>query len=376
MRIAALTLHDADHIAQPSRLEINVADLDPGLNVLHGPPACGKTALADLVGHAICGRRFAATLDATTSTHAPEGEVVVESRGHHYRLRRQHDATGTERLTIAALDDAPVDSNTVRELVFGLSPSLIGPIFTVNFREPLRPERLLAGPFAEEFRTTFGAEAKAADVPPHVAEIRSRIRTLERELTTLVAALGYHRRARPVIRQASPVRENPQRASNFLAKLTDGELTRVAIRHDRRGAYVANRRGNALALETISAAQRDQVYLSICLALVSACAECGVRLPLVLDEPFVRLDRRASAALIAVLHDVAREQQVLVFTARQEAVERFAKLGATTHDLAARTHHAAEPAFTVVTEAKTQAERASEQHRTTRVVRKKRRRAG
>ena len=69
--------------------------------------------------------------------------------------------------------------------------------------------------------------------------------------------------------------------------------------------------------------------MSMCLALVSALRRHGVRLPLVLDEPFARLDAKASAALVATLSDFCdRGQQVLLFTAQEEAAERSAAAGA------------------------------------------------
>ena len=60
-----------------------------------------------------------------------------------------------------------------------------------------------------------------------------------------------------------------------------------------------------------------------------------MRLPLVLDEPFARLDARTSAALVDVLDGLAaRGHQVLVFTGRQEVARRFAEIGASVHEMA------------------------------------------
>jgi hypothetical protein len=63
--------------------------------------------------------------------------------------------------------------------------------------------------------------------------------------------------------------------------------------------------------------------------MLAAAAEHGIRLPLVLDEPFLRLDAGATAALAAVLDDFCRRgHQVLVFTERTDAVDRLTSLGA------------------------------------------------
>jgi hypothetical protein len=236
-------------------------------------------------------------------------------------------------LTVAALDGSVVDRDTVRQLVYGLSPSLLAPMYVVNFREPLRLEWLLSDGFAQEFRAAF-----------------SRRRW-----------------------------NGCRRASDFLAQLTDGDLLRLQLRRRARGALVVNRAGDAISVNSISSSERDQVYLSLCLALISAIARHGVELPLVLDEPFVRLDRRSSLALAAVLADFSqRGQQVLVFTARQEVAERFAALGATVHDMLVLQQRRVEPALAVVSEAKMQAaqETVRATGRTAGAARRKRRQAG
>jgi hypothetical protein len=80
--------------------------------------------------------------------------------------------------------------------------------------------------------------------------------------------------------------------------------------------------------------ERDQVCLGFSLALVTAVSRHGVQLPLLLDDPFVRLDDRGLAALASVLDDIGRRgQQLLVFTGEKRAADRFASLGAAIHSL-------------------------------------------
>lgn len=130
--------------------------------------------------------------------------------------------------------------------------------------------------------------------------------------------------------------DNPARASDFLAQLTDGSLVRLVLVERGRKACVVDRTGAMVAVEALSAGERDQVYLSLCLALLSAAGRRGIWLPLVLDEPFERLDARSAAALATVLDDFSRQgHQVLVLTGRKEATERLSSVGATVHDLVA-----------------------------------------
>lgn len=125
------------------------------------------------------------------------------------------------------------------------------------------------------------------------------------------------------------------RASDFLAQLTNGDLVRLVLVGKSRQVCAVNREGATTAVDQLSGAQRNQAYLSMCLALHSAASRQGVWLPLVLDEPFERLDTRATAALVAVLDVFSRQgHQVIVFTRKQDATERLVSVGATVHNIA------------------------------------------
>jgi uncharacterized protein YhaN len=129
--------------------------------------------------------------------------------------------------------------------------------------------------------------------------------------------------------------DGPLRASDFLAQLTDGELVRLVLAGGGRRAEVVNRAGHNMRVESLAAPQTDQVYLSLSLALVASVAQCGIRLPLVLDDPFARLDAKSTAALATVLGDFCRQgHQVLIFTALKAAAERLASVGGHVHNIA------------------------------------------
>ena len=109
--------------------------------------------------------------------------------------------------------------------------------------------------------------------------------------------------------------------------MTNGNLVRLELTDHGRRARVVDRAGEVRPVESLSATERDQVYLSLCLALHSAAAQQGVWLPLVLDDPFVRLDGNGIASLAAVLDGFARQgHQVIVFTGQQAAAERLLSL--------------------------------------------------
>jgi hypothetical protein len=223
----------------------------------------------------------------------------------------------------------------VQRLVYGLPPSLLAPLYVLNFRAPLRLEWLLSERFAWEFRAFFPRRRWHGNRP----------------------------------------------ASSFLAQLTSGDLLRLIVAQRTRRTLVAHRSGDVLPVESLSAGDRDLAYLSLCLALVSAFRRQGVELPMILDEPFVRLDHRAGVTLAETLYALGQSgQQVLVFTANQAAAERVTELGATVHEMARLRETSGEPQLAVVAEAKTQVadppRRAEAELRAPTPIKKNRRRAG
>jgi hypothetical protein len=141
---------------------------------------------------------------------------------------------------------------------------------------------------------------------------------------------------------ASTAHRTPWKASDVLAQLTDGRLIQIRTDRDGHGAVVIDRDGRARLLTELSAAENDQAYLALTLALASSFASRGVDLPLVLDEPFLRQDGAGAAAMAGVLAEFSRQgRQVIVFTENREAARRFESLGEVVHDLEASRRAAA-----------------------------------
>jgi hypothetical protein len=118
------------------------------------------------------------------------------------------------------------------------------------------------------------------------------------------------------------------KASDVLAQLTGGQLTQIRLSPAGRAPTIVDRDGRLLVIEDLSPQQNDQLYLAVTLALTSSLASRGVDLPLVLDEPFLRQDAPAAAAMAGVLAEFARQgRQTFVFTADREAARRLETLG-------------------------------------------------
>jgi DNA repair exonuclease SbcCD ATPase subunit len=181
-------------------------------------------------------------------------------------------------------------------------------------------------------------------------DLREQRESIERERAALLSARSIEHVQRELadvqrkLEQAVGIHEPPHlagffadcaaNASEFLAKLSDGDLVQLIVGENGLDACVTDRSGETFPVELLAAAHRDQVYISLCLALLQSASREGIWLPLVMDEPFERLNARNAAALAAVLDEFCRQgHQVLVCTSQREATERLASRGAAVHDI-------------------------------------------
>ncbi len=176
MRIAAIAAHDVDR-----RYRITLKSIKRPLTAVYGPTLSGKTALADLLAHAL----FGSSPHREAGRHIPYGELVVEDRGGRYRIRRYQDASGHSRLTVAALNGSPIDRQTIRKLGGNLPPVVLAPLCAVNFRESPDIARLLSPEFVSGFQTLAAEGSGTASC--RAAELAARRDLLAQELETRIA---------------------------------------------------------------------------------------------------------------------------------------------------------------------------------------------
>ena len=153
-----------------------------------------------------------------------------------------------------------------------------------------------------------------------------------RALTVTECLLDAVRRTYETERQPEALKE----ASQYLQRLTAGRYTRIWTPLGERVLRVDDGEGNSLSVELLSRGTREQLFLSLRLALVSVYARRGIDLPLVLDDVLVNFDARRAKAAAAVLRDFAQAgHQVLVFTCHEHLWKLFRHLKIATHQLPA-----------------------------------------
>ena len=121
-------------------------------------------------------------------------------------------------------------------------------------------------------------------------------------------------------RQPETLRE----ASEYLSQMTGGQYRRVWTPLTENLLFVEDASGKSLPVEVLSRGSREQLFLSLRLALCSLYARRGAVLPLVLDDVLVNFDAQRTRSAAAVLRDFAATgRQVLVFTCHEHVVKQF-----------------------------------------------------
>jgi uncharacterized protein YhaN len=118
-------------------------------------------------------------------------------------------------------------------------------------------------------------------------------------------------------------------ASRYMAQLTGGEYKRVWTPIADDILLVENSAGQSLAVDHLSRGTREQLFLSIRLAVVATFAKRGVRLPMVLDDVLVNFDFVRTQRAAQVLFDFASAgHQVMLFTCHEHMWQMFKALQA------------------------------------------------
>ena len=113
-------------------------------------------------------------------------------------------------------------------------------------------------------------------------------------------------------------------ASRYLEKLTAGQYKRIWTPLSNDILLVDTAGGESLPVEVLSRGTREQLYLSVRLALVATFARRGVNLPMVLDDVLVNFDiERTRRAAEVLCEFAAAGHQVFLFTCHEHMWEIF-----------------------------------------------------
>ena len=243
-------------------------------------------------------------------------------------LRRQRDAIAHE---IEAVLASQCSEDAIRQQLEGNSSTALD-----NRRLELR-QRLAAvqeqlhGLLEKRGRLSEQIEAIMAD--KRLASKHLDLAVLEQRLVEAIhrwQVLAATCRFLDMIRDTYERHRQPetlQEASGYLDRLTRGHYRRVWTPLGEHALRVDDAEGHALPVEALSRGTREQLFLSLRLALASSYARRGAPLPLVLDDVLVNFDSERAKAAAAVLRDFAAAgHQLIVFTCHEHILKLFKSL--------------------------------------------------
>jgi uncharacterized protein YhaN len=201
-------------------------------------------------------------------------------------------------------------------------------------REQVKSAHEQLGRWQQESQTLM-ADRQASQARLRLGTINQQLREAATRWRVLASAewfLAGVRKRYERDRQPETLRE----ASGYLDRLTEGRYKRVWTPLDQDVLRVDDAQGQSLPIEVLSRGTREQLFLSLRLALVRWYARRGIDLPLVLDDVLVNFDARRATAAAQLLRDfAARGHQLLVFTCHQHMYELFRSLDVPARELPA-----------------------------------------
>jgi len=243
-------------------------------------------------------------------------------------LRRDRDAL--DREITAALGDRCSQESLRKELAGDAAAGLAArrqqaQTTLAAVQDDLHQRIESRGQLAEQMRV-LAEDRKLAQRQLDLAVLQERLDRAIRRWQVLAVACRILETIRTTYeheRQPEALRE----ASGYLDRLTGGRYRRVWTPLGERSLRVEDAEGRPLAVEQLSRGTREQLFLSLRLALAGSYARRGAPLPLVLDDVLVNFDADRASAAAAVLRDFAQAgQQLLVFTCHEHIAGLFKSL--------------------------------------------------
>ncbi|QDT38769.1 AAA family ATPase [Stratiformator vulcanicus] len=117
-------------------------------------------------------------------------------------------------------------------------------------------------------------------------------------------------------------------ASDLLSQMTRGRYHQLRSPIGTKDILVTDDRGEEWSLDCLSGGTREQIFLSIRLALVATLADEGIELPVLIDDVFVNFDQERTEAAAETIIEFARQgRQVLYFTCHLHLAHLFQSRG-------------------------------------------------
>ena len=234
--------------------------------------------------------------DRVTETIARLGEsLLAQGDGQSEAALRDEAADVAADAAVARLTDIGTELATMGER-----------------REALSADRTKADAALADMRDGHDAASKAQEAEDALADARAHAERYARlYIARVLLRAGIERFRKdeqgPLLRAASA----------HFALLTAGRYVRLEVDHEASGRMVLlaiRDTGLECPVEVLSEGARDQLYLALRAAAIGAHAAKAEPLPFIADDLLVNFDDTRAAAAIALLAELGRTTQVILFT--------------------------------------------------------------
>jgi len=258
-------------------------------------------------------------------TDAQQFRELAARHAHAKQLRESHDALTLE--INAAIESVCTEQELARHLNDHSDEQLDATMeeLVTGYDAMERKLKTLyerRGRLAEQMNAMTG-DRRLAELQLELGCIEQRLAEAVQKWQTLAVTGLLLQRIRTLY-ETERQPETLQQASTYLNRLTEGRYTRVWTPLGEEVLRVDDAAGQSLPLEVLSRGTREQVFLSLRLALAAGYARRGILLPLVLDDVLVNFDAARAKAAAVVLRDFAKAgHQLFVFTCHEHIMKLF-----------------------------------------------------
>ena len=282
-RIAA---HEAAAADAAERVRLAHVDLDV-LHLIAG--STNDTELEDAIGRA-------RERDHLTGHVAQLGATLLGQGDGHAEAALRDEAAGIDAdVAVARLAEIETELAVLGER-----------------RELFSAARTTAESTLATMRAGHDAAATAQEAEDALAEARAHAERYARlHIARVLLRAGIERFRR---NEQGPLLHT---AGAHFALLTDGRYVRLEVDHDNAGRtllHAIRDTGVTCPVEALSEGARDQLYLALRTASIEARAARAEPLPFIADDLLVNFDDARAAAAIALLAELGRTSQVILFT--------------------------------------------------------------
>jgi uncharacterized protein YhaN len=110
------------------------------------------------------------------------------------------------------------------------------------------------------------------------------------------------------------------------SRITGGRYNKISVALDEREVSVFDRREAVKKIDQLSRGTKEQLLVSLRLGFIEEYEKKAEPLPVIIDEILVNFDPERAEKTAAILHEFAKNRQVMIFTCHPETIKYFKQM--------------------------------------------------